>query len=141
MKPGPIALFALLLAMPAQAQNAPLYIKKDCNAVVADAAAFRKCMAENLAAADAALDKLYAQLLARKVFYVGSQAGLRDSERAWIVYKERECANEYSARPASEDYRLGRSDCEIRMTEDRIRELLGRPSCSGGASVCAPHMR
>ena len=136
-----LAAVMVLTSSAAVAQDTPLYAKKDCNAVIADAAAFHQCYADNFAAADAALNRLYKQLLAQKVFYVGSAAALRDSERAWVAYKDKECALEYGAKPASEDYWLAHTDCEIRVTEDRIRELLGRPSCTGGDSVCTPHMR
>lgn len=79
--------------------------------------------------------------MTQKPFYVGSAEKLRDLERAWIAFKEKECAYEYGANPTSEDYWLGHTDCEIRVTEQRIRELQGRPSCTGGGSVCTPHMR
>jgi uncharacterized protein YecT (DUF1311 family) len=143
MRKTPLAAVAVVLSLSsaAAAQDAPLYAKKDCNAVIADARAFHQCFADNLAAADAALNALYKQLLRQKVFYVGSAAALRDTERAWVVYKEKECAYEYGAEPASEDYWLAHAGCEIRVTEQRIRELLGRPSCTGGDSLCTPHMR
>jgi len=132
-----------VFASPALADEAPLYARKDCNAVIASAAAFHQCYAGNLAAANAALDRLYRQLMSRKVFYVGSPDGLRDVERAWIAYKDRECDYEFGKpSPAqSEDYWLAHADCEIRVTEQRIRELQGRPSCTGGDSLCTPHMR
>ena len=131
------------VAATALADDNPFYAKKDCGAVIASAAKFHQCYADNLAAADAALNRLYGQLMSQKEFYIGSREGLRDVERAWIVYKDKECNYEYGKPSAaqSEDYWLGRADCEIRVTEQRIRELQGRPSCSGGNSICAPHMR
>ena len=136
-----VAMFTV--AAPALAADTPLYAKKDCNAVIASAAAFHQCYADNLTAANAALDRLYRQLMSRKVFYIGSRDGLRDVERAWIVYKDKECDYEYGKLLAtqSEDSWLAHADCEIRVTEQRIRELQGRPSCSGGDSICTPHMR
>jgi uncharacterized protein YecT (DUF1311 family) len=137
-----LAFAALIGSLGASAAGgAPLYPKQDCNAVIASASAFHKCTADNLAAANRALNELYAQLMSQKVFYVGSRDRLRDVERAWIVYKDKECDYEYGARPQSEDYWLAHADCEIRVTEQRIRELQDRPSCQGGDSVCTPHMR
>ena len=131
------------VAVSALAADTPLYAKKDCNAVIASAAAFHQCYADNLTAANVALDRLYRQLMSQRVFYIGSRDGLRDVERAWIVYKDKECDYEYGKPSAtqSEDSWLAHADCEIRVTEQRIRELQGRPSCSGGDSICTPHMR
>jgi uncharacterized protein YecT (DUF1311 family) len=131
------------VAVSALAADTPLYAKNDCNAVIASAAAFHQCYADNLAAANAALDRLYRQLMSQRVFYIGSRDRLRDVERAWIVYKDKECDYEYGkpAATQSEDSWLAHVDCEIRVTEHRIRELQGRPSCSGGDSICTPHMR
>ena len=136
-----VLVFTALLASAAGA--APLYPKQDCSAVLASASAFHQCYADNLAAANRAVNDLYAQLMSQKVFYVGSREGLRDVERAWIVYKDKECDYEYGAPSAnrSEDYWLAHADCEIRVTDQRIRELQDRPSCQGGDSVCTPHMR
>jgi uncharacterized protein YecT (DUF1311 family) len=120
----------------------PLYAKQDCNAAVQSASAFHQCYAANLEAASKALDETYKSLLAQKVFYVGSRRALRDVERAWIVYKDKECKYEYGdGTSGNEDYWLAHADCEIRVTDQRIKELLDRPSCTGGDSVCTPHMR
>jgi uncharacterized protein YecT (DUF1311 family) len=78
--------------------------------------------------------------MVQKTSYVGSADALRDVERGWIVYKDRECNYEYGT-GRDENYWLAHADCEIRLTEQRIRELQGRPSCTGGDSVCYPHMR
>jgi uncharacterized protein YecT (DUF1311 family) len=132
--------FVLLSASAAMADE-PLYPKQDCQAVISSATAFHTCYAANLSAANKALDKIYHELMTQKVFYVGSRAKLRDVERAWIAYKEKECAFEYGSGAGNEDYWLAHADCEIRVTEARIRELQGRPSCTGGDSLCTPHMR
>ena len=124
------------------AADAPLYPKQDCQAVIGSAAAFHRCYAANLAAANRALDTIYNALLTQTTFYVGSADALRDVERAWIVYKDKECKYEYGdGMSGNEDYWLAHADCEIRVTEQRIVELKGRPSCTGGGSLCTPHMR
>ncbi|MBI1210690.1 MAG: DUF1311 domain-containing protein [Alphaproteobacteria bacterium] len=122
--------------------DAPLYPKQDCEKVIHSATAFHKCYAANLDAANKALNRVYKGLLAQKVFYVGSAEGLRDVERAWVVYKDKECAYEYGAFDSgNEDYWLAYVGCEIRKIDERIVELKGRPSCTGGNSVCTPHIR
>jgi len=125
----------------AAAAGPPLYSKQSCDTQAQSAEAFHECYAANLVAVNRALDEIYRALLAQKEFYVGSAHALRGVERAWVVYKERECAYEYGAGSGNEDYWLAHADCEIRVTEQRIRELEGRPSCTGGDSVCYPHMR
>ncbi|MBI3677013.1 MAG: DUF1311 domain-containing protein [Proteobacteria bacterium] len=125
----------------ATAADAPPYAKQNCDPAAQSAGEFHECYAANLKAANKALDETYKTLMAQKIFYVGNRRALRDVERAWIVYKDKECAYEYGAAPSNENYWLAHADCEIRVTEQRIRELQDRPSCSGGDSVCYPHMR
>jgi uncharacterized protein YecT (DUF1311 family) len=122
------------------AADAPLYAKQACDPVTQSARAFHECYAANLDAANRALAVIYKKLLAQKNFYVGNARSLRDVERAWIVYKDGECKYEYGDAD-NENFWLARADCEIRVTEQRIRELRARPSCTGGDSVCYPHMR
>ena len=133
---------AMFAAAGAVAADEPLYPKQNCQAVIQSASAFHQCYVANLAAANKALDMIYNALMAQKTFYVGSADALRDVERAWIVYKDKECKFEYGdGTSGNEDYWLAHADCEIRVTEQRIVELKGRPSCTGGNSVCTPHMR
>ena len=141
MKVAMVAVALLAACTMAQAADAPLYPKRVCDPLAQSTAAFHDCYAANLDAANRALDQTYRALLAQKSFYVGSAAKLREVERAWIVYKKRECAYAYGVEPRSENYWLAHADCEIRVTEQRLRELVARPSCTGGDSVCYPHMR
>ncbi len=136
-----ILAIALFAASAAAAAEAPLYARQDCNAVIHSADAFHRCYAANLEAANRALDETYQDLMAQRTFYVGSRSALRDVERAWAAYKDRECDYEYGNGRSNENYWLAHALCEIRLTEQRIRELRDRPSCTGGDSVCYPHMR
>jgi uncharacterized protein YecT (DUF1311 family) len=123
------------------AAESPLYTKKNCDPLTQSASVFHNCYVANLDAANRTLDETYRRLLTQRTFYVGSPDALRDVERAWTAYKDKECAYEYGGEAGNENYWLAHADCEIRVTEQRIRELLGRPSCTGGDSVCYPHMR
>ena len=125
----------------AGAADTPLYKKQNCDPLTLSAVAFHDCYAANLGAVNKALDETYRALLRQKTFYVGSAHALRAVERSWIVYKEKECAYEYGAAATNENYWLAHAACEIRVTEQRIHELNGRPSCTGGDSVCYPHLR
>jgi uncharacterized protein YecT (DUF1311 family) len=130
----------MLTTVGAAAADAPPYAKQNCDPAAQSAAVFHQCYAANLASVNKALDETYRSLMAQKTFTVGSAAALREVERVWIVYKDRECNYEYGA-SRDENYWLAHADCEIHLTEQRIRELQARPSCTGGDSVCYPHMR
>ena len=142
MKTFACFIFAVLATVSSAAADEPPFPKQDCGPVIQSASAFHQCYAANLAAVNKALDTFYNALLSQKTFYVGSADALRDVQQAWIVYKEKECRYEYGdGMSGNEDYWLAHADCEIRVTEQRIVELKGRPSCTGGGSLCTPHMR
>ena len=142
MSLGSLVCAAFFALADTAAADEPLYPKQNCQAVIQSASAFHQCYAANLAAANKALDTIYNELMTQSPFYVGNADALRDVERAWIVYKDKECKYEYGdGTSGNEDYWLAHADCEIRVTEQRIVELKGRPSCTGGGSLCTPHMR
>ncbi len=67
---------------------------------------------------------------------------LRDLERSWILFKDRQCAFETGGgdgslqRPSDPGWPSW-SDCELRVTQARVEELKGLV-CTG-VSVCNPH--
>jgi len=132
--------FALLFAVggSAAAQDAPPYAKKDCEALHQGKSAFIKCYDANLAAANQALGKAYVGAMN----HPGNDKNtIRDVERAWIAYKDKECAIENNGDATwkkNEDYGLRHSQCEIEKTEQRIQELQ-LLTCEG-ASLCYPHV-
>ena len=122
----------------AVAQDAPPYAKKDCESLHQGKPAFIKCYAANLAAANVALGKAYEAAMN----HPGNDKNtIRDVERAWIAYKDKECAVENNGDKtwkANEDYGLRHGQCEIQKTEERIQELQ-LLTCEG-ASLCYPHV-
>jgi uncharacterized protein YecT (DUF1311 family) len=99
--------------------------------------------AADLAAANAALNAEYKIILAQDGA-PKDKAALRDLERAWIVYKDKQCLFEDGGGdgtvqrpgiPLWSNY----ADCEIRLTKARTEELKGL-ECQG-VSVCAVHSR
>jgi uncharacterized protein YecT (DUF1311 family) len=113
----------LLLAMPA-AQAAPA------------------ARAGDLSAANAKLNAEYQKIMAQEGTPKDKTA-LRDLERAWIAYKDKQCLFEVGgdgtvqtpAMPLWSNY----ADCEIRVTNARTQELKGL-ECQG-VSVCAVHSK
>lgn len=134
-----VALIALLVpASQAYAGDVPLYAGQDCETMHLAKPAFVKCYAANLAAATMALDKAYRAAMHRPG---NDTTQVRDVERAWIAYKDGECAIENggdAAWKADEDYGLRHTRCEIRKTDARIEELQFL-TCEG-ASLCYPHV-
>ena len=122
----------------AMAQDAPLYAKQNCEAMKLGKPAFIKCYAANLAAANVALGKAYEAAMNHPG---NDKNAIRDVERAWIAYKDKECAIENNGDATwkkNEDYGLRHSQCEIQKTEERIQELQ-LLTCEG-ASLCYPHV-
>jgi uncharacterized protein YecT (DUF1311 family) len=110
------------LATQAAAEEAALYPVEDCSrfAVQAD---LNTCAAANLAAADAALNAVYRQLMAQQDDK-SAKDRLTDVERAWLAYRDKECAFEVGPqRDGGSIWPMEMSNCLERKTADRIREL------------------
>jgi uncharacterized protein YecT (DUF1311 family) len=97
----------------------------------------------SLEAANVALATEYKFLMAQQ----GNgrdKAALRDLERAWIGYKDKQCLFEVGAADGTAQ-RPGMAlwsnyaDCELRVTKARAQELKSM-ECAG-VSVCARHIR
>jgi uncharacterized protein YecT (DUF1311 family) len=93
-----------------------------------------------LAAANAGLNAEYQKIVAQE--NSADKTALRDLERAWIAFKDKQCLFEDGGAggqvqkpgmPTWPNY----ADCEIRVTNARTQELKGL-ECQG-ASVCAVH--
>jgi uncharacterized protein YecT (DUF1311 family) len=65
-----------------------------------------------LASANERLNSTYQQILRRMA--LDEQAKLRKAQRAWIAYRDLDCAWAFSAQPL---------DCQIQRTEERITAL------------------
>jgi uncharacterized protein YecT (DUF1311 family) len=122
----------------AAAQNAPLYPEKDCSQL-ATQMELNQCAGANDEAADAALNKVYGQLMADQGD-AASKARLTDAERAWIAYRDKECA--YEVGPQQEGgsiWPMEMSNCLEAMTAARLTELTKLRGCTAGVSACNPH--
>ena len=95
----------------------------------------------DLAHANLELSKAYGRVMAQQHDDRDRKA-LRDLERAWIVFKDKQCAFETGGgdgtaqRPSDPGWPTW-SDCELRVTDARIEELKGLV-CTG-VSACNPH--
>jgi uncharacterized protein YecT (DUF1311 family) len=95
----------------------------------------------DLAHANLVLSKVYAQVMAQQHDERDRKA-LRALERAWIDFKDKQCAFETGGgdgtaqRPSDPGWPVW-SECEMRVTQARIEELKGLV-CTG-VSACNPH--
>ena len=122
----------------AAAQNAPPYPVKDCSQLTTQME-LNQCAGANDQAADAALNKLYRQLMADQTD-AASKARLTDAERAWIAYRDKECA--YEVGPQQDGgsiWPMEMSNCLEAVTAARLAELTKLRGCTAGVSACNPH--
>ena len=138
---GIVILAATLLMLGeggASAQHAPLYPVKDCNSLTTQMD-LNQCAGANEQAADAALNKVYRQLMADQGD-AASKARLTDAERAWIAYRDKECAYEIGPQQdGGSIWPMEMSNCLETMTATRLSELTKLRGCTAGASACNPH--
>ena len=119
-------------------------MRRFCALVIASALAAGAADAAgtgDLAAANAALGKTYATVMAQQ-HTPKDRTALRDLERAWIAYKEKQCAFEVgggdgTAQKPTDPSWQSWSDCELRVTNARNEELKGLICV--GVSACNPH--
>jgi uncharacterized protein YecT (DUF1311 family) len=97
------------------------------------------CAGANFEAADAALNKVYKQVMGQQND-TASKDQLREVERAWIAYRDRECALEVGPREdGGSIWPMEMSNCLEEKTAARIRELTKLRGCTAGVSACNPH--
>ncbi len=117
-----LAIAVTLGAAEAAAEDTALYPVEDCGRFTVQAD-LNKCAAANLAAADAALNAVYRQLMAQQGDK-SSKHQLRDVERAWLTYRDKECAFEIGPQhEGGSIWPMEMSNCLEQKTAARIREL------------------
>lgn len=92
----------------------------------AAAASFKK--------ADAALNATYSELMAQLSGASGQK--LRVAQRAWLAFRDAECAYQGSAVEGGSAQPMVVSSCMAALTEDRVQQLRGYLSCEEGDLAC-----
>jgi uncharacterized protein YecT (DUF1311 family) len=87
-----VVMLLTLGAVSAVAQEAALYPVEDCGRFTTQMD-MNKCAGTNLEAANVALNKIYQQVMAEQGD-TSSKEQLKNVERAWIAYRDKECAFE-----------------------------------------------
>ncbi|WP_207414846.1 lysozyme inhibitor LprI family protein [Roseomonas haemaphysalidis] len=123
-----LAALALLAAGPALAAG-------NCADASTQGAA-NACAARELAAADARLNATYNQVVGRLKAEPEARAALLEAQRAWIRFRDGECAfATVNARGGSVAPFLD-ARCQTRMTEARLQQLQDYLSCGEGEMDC-----
>ncbi len=130
--------FAIVIALggSALAGEAPLYPTQDCGKETAQMA-LNQCTGANLDAANAALGKLYGKLMALQSAPKDKEQ-LRDIERAWVAYKDKECTWETAGDEGGSIHAMEYNECEIEKTDVRLRKLEKIAGCTGSVAACNP---
>lgn len=133
-----LAAFAAFVATGAHAEDAVPYPVEDCGRLTVQME-LNRCAEANRVAADAALNQVYRQLMAEQTDAAAKER-LRDTQRAWIVYRDRECAFEIGPQQTGGTiWPMEMSNCLEEKTAARLRELTKLRGCTAGVSACNPH--
>ncbi len=100
----------------------------------ADQTAMNQCASKQYKATDAAMAKVYKDLMA-KVSDEGKPL-LRDAERAWIAYRDKECAFETAVTVGGSINPFVLLQCLKTKTEVHMAELKAQLNCEEGDVSC-----
>lgn len=114
-----LAMAMLATAMPAQAQSqAEMNTQAD----------------RDFARADKQLNAAYAALLA--TISADGKTSLRDAERAWLAFRDKECAFESLGSAGGSVQPMVIAQCRQRLTEARIKDIEQQSHCEEGDVAC-----
>lgn len=83
---------------------------------------------------DKKLNEVYRELMA-KISPEG-QAGLRDVEKLWILFRDQECAFETLGTAEGSIHPMVLLICKTRLTDQRIKDLEDQLNCQEGDLSC-----
>jgi uncharacterized protein YecT (DUF1311 family) len=99
--------------------------KKDPCANAQTQAEMNECQAREYKKADAALNTVYKQLVA-KIDDDGERAALKTAQQAWIKFRDVECEFQSYLNRGGTIYPLVYSSCMTGLTEERTKQLRER---------------
>lgn len=94
------------------------------------------CTAKDAASADAALNAVYKALAGRLA--PADQQRLRDAQRAWIPFRDKECAFRTQPYADGSVYSSLVGTCKAELTEARLTQLQHQLQCPEGDLSCVP---
>jgi uncharacterized protein YecT (DUF1311 family) len=117
------------------AADAPLYKARDCDKEMVQME-MNMCAGANLEAASAELNRAYQKTMTQQTDQT-SKDQLKDAERAWIAYRDKECAWEIGPQEdGGSIWPMAMDNCLQEKTDARIRELKSQLDCSEGDVTC-----
>lgn len=93
------------------------------------------CAGEDYQAADARLNKAYQDLISSDD--ADDLKLLQAAQRAWISFRDAECAHSTAASNGGSIHAMAVSQCLTRLTNDRIKQLAAAANCQEGDATCA----
>jgi uncharacterized protein YecT (DUF1311 family) len=129
MRIAALAVMMTLTAAGVRAEEARPYPVIDCGKFTTQMD-LNKCAVDNLKSADKALNEAYHALMAKQDDGT-SKRRLTGAQRAWIAYRDRECAFEVGPQEGGGTiWPMENSGCLEQITATRIRELKQALSCT-----------
>jgi uncharacterized protein YecT (DUF1311 family) len=130
---------AMMAVIPSAAQaRDSFYPVQDCNKAVVQMD-LNECTEANFEAADKALNDVYKSVMAAQTDDA-SREQLRQSERTWIAFRDRECARQVGPREGGGSiWPMDMALCLQDQTDKRIRELKRSLDCPNGPNAPCTH--
>ncbi len=86
--------------------------------------------------ADAELNQIYGRIVARLGQDAGTKAKLVTAQKAWIAFRDADCAFRASAVAGGSIYPMAMALCLADATKQRVSELRPLLSCQEGDTTC-----
>jgi uncharacterized protein YecT (DUF1311 family) len=93
------------------------------------------CAAEDYQAADAKLNQAYQDIISSDD--ADDKKLLQAAQRAWISFRDAECAHSTAASNGGSIHAMEVSQCLTTLTNDRIKQLAAAANCQEGDASCA----
>ena len=93
------------------------------------------CAGADYQAADARLNAAYQNLIGSDD--ADGKRLLQAAQRAWIAFRDAECAHTTTASAGGSIHAMEVSQCLTRLTNDRIKQLAASANCGEGNASCA----
>ncbi|MER8371257.1 lysozyme inhibitor LprI family protein [Mesorhizobium sp. M1406] len=93
------------------------------------------CAGEDYQEADSRLNKAYQDLISADD--ADDKRLLQVAQRAWIAFRDAECAHSTAASAGGSIHPMEVSQCLARLTNDRIEQLAAAANCEEGDASCA----
>jgi uncharacterized protein YecT (DUF1311 family) len=107
----------------------------DCD-TAADQASLNECASMDYAAADTRLNETYKRIVARLSDLPEFRAALTKAQRAWITYRDAECAFATAAVAEGSAYPMIANYCLAGLTQARVQDLETYFNCEEGDLSC-----